>query len=110
MKQRVIFSLFASVFCCCFFFSFSVPQAQPAAIAISGQVVDAESGEALVGAVVRVVGTRLGSVTGADGRFVVDGLTAGAYALNISLIGYGERVLPEQVFAANERGILGKSP
>jgi outer membrane receptor for ferrienterochelin and colicin len=108
MKQRVIFSLFASVFCCCFFFSFSVPQAQPAAIAISGQVVDAESGEALVGAVVRVVGTRLGSVTGADGRFVVDGLTAGAYALNISLIGYGERVLPEQVFAANERGDIGQ--
>jgi iron complex outermembrane receptor protein len=59
---------------------------------VSGRVVDAELGEALVGAVVELL-TPGGSVvrastTGDDGAFRLSGIPAGRYSLVISTLGY----------------------
>ncbi len=107
MSQRVVF--FASTLLCIGLLPLISPaHAQQAAVTIGGQVADAESNAALTGAVVRVVGTRLGAVTDADGRFVVEGVPAGSYELGVSLIGYAEQRLPKRVFAAGQRADVGR--
>lgn len=55
---------------------------------LSGQVTDAQSGEALPGANVQIRGTVLGSATDAGGRFTLRKLPAGVYTLRVSYIGY----------------------
>jgi protocatechuate 3,4-dioxygenase beta subunit len=57
-----------------------------------GLVRDADSGRPLADAAVRVVGTRLGTFTGEDGRFAFRGVPPGEVSLAVELLGYGERV------------------
>ncbi|HET9505034.1 MAG TPA: TonB-dependent receptor [Hymenobacter sp.] len=65
---------------------------------LTGTVVDGSTGAALGYASVAALsaaGTVVsGSVCGADGRFVLPGLAAGAYTLRISLVGYQELLRP----------------
>ncbi len=61
--------------------------------ALSGTVEDAETGEALPGVALRLTGGpadagRLGTQTDADGRFRIDGVPAGTYALRSEFAGY----------------------
>ena len=74
---------------------------------IGGQVVDQESGEPLVGALIQIVGTRSGGTTDPDGRFHLDGLSAGSCRLRFSFIGYAEQTLPERVLRAGENSDAG---
>ncbi len=73
--------------------------------AITGVVIDAETGETLVGANVLLADTMaagrpIGATTDLDGRFEIDGLAPGRYDVKISYIGYqtktvtGVQVLP----------------
>jgi outer membrane receptor protein involved in Fe transport len=55
---------------------------------VSGRVVDAETGEPLVGADVVIEGTELGGATDADGGFVVLYVPAGSYRVTANYIGY----------------------
>lgn len=55
---------------------------------IAGRVSDATSGEPLVGASVQVIGTDRGSLTDADGRFVITNVPAGSHTVRVTLIGY----------------------
>ena len=55
---------------------------------ITGIVRASESGEALPGAIVTVVGTRFGATTGNDGRYTIRGLTPGSVLVNARRIGY----------------------
>jgi iron complex outermembrane receptor protein len=55
---------------------------------IHGNVIDAQSGEALPGANVQVQGTVLGSVTDLRGAFVIKRVPAGTYTLRASFVGY----------------------
>ena len=55
---------------------------------IAGVVVDAETGEALIGAGVVLVGTTTGSTTDLDGRYEIPNLEPGVYDLQFSYIGY----------------------
>jgi hypothetical protein len=55
---------------------------------IKGKVVDASSGEPLVGANVIVVGTSMGAATNVSGEFNVLNLPAGTYTLKTSYVGY----------------------
>ena len=68
---------------------------------IAGTVRDGE-GEALPGANVLVTGTALGAATDLDGRFVIEGLQAGTYALRVSYIGFAERIVEGVVVRAGE--------
>jgi hypothetical protein len=55
---------------------------------IKGKVVDLQTGEALIGASVTVVGTTAGSATDASGEFLVQNLEAGVYTIRASYLGY----------------------
>jgi hypothetical protein len=55
---------------------------------IKGKVVDLQTGEALIGANVTVVGTTAGSATDASGEFLVQNLEAGVYTIRASYLGY----------------------
>ena len=68
-----------------------VPQALYAQTAtLSGRVVSAEEGaEPIIGATVRVEGTRMGAVTGREGTFRMGGLEPGTVSVAITSIGFG---------------------
>ncbi|MBP1648738.1 MAG: TonB-dependent receptor, partial [Bacteroidetes bacterium] len=55
---------------------------------ISGKVVDAGTGEALVGANVVVVGTSMGAATNTVGEFTILNVNAGTYTLRATYISY----------------------
>jgi len=56
---------------------------------ITGQAVNAENREPLLGVRVSVVGTQLRAQTAADGRFVVRNVPIGRQIVRVQLIGYG---------------------
>uniref|UniRef100_UPI00333FB2E8 carboxypeptidase regulatory-like domain-containing protein n=1 Tax=Gemmatimonas sp. TaxID=1962908 RepID=UPI00333FB2E8 len=55
---------------------------------IRGRVTDAEGGTPLATAQVVITGTRLGAVTGADGRYVLRGVTPGSVSVRVIRLGY----------------------
>ena len=55
---------------------------------VEGVVRDAETGEGLAGANVRVVGTALGAATDADGRFRLADVPGGAQSVQATFVGY----------------------
>ncbi|MBO0356394.1 TonB-dependent receptor [Hymenobacter sp. BT186] len=55
---------------------------------LSGQVLDAKTGEGLAGVTVLVKGTTNGASTGADGQFTLSVPTTGEVQLTVSYIGY----------------------
>ena len=60
----------------------------PVSGVVEGVVLDAETGEGLAGANVRVAGTALGAATDADGRFRLADVPAGAQSVQASYVGY----------------------
>ncbi|MDP3580587.1 MAG: carboxypeptidase-like regulatory domain-containing protein, partial [Ignavibacteria bacterium] len=55
---------------------------------IKGKVVDLQTGEALIGANVYVVGTQSGANTDANGEYQIQNLEAGVYTLKAAYVGY----------------------
>lgn len=55
---------------------------------IVGRIVDAQSGQGIVHVAIQVVGTRLGTVSGVDGRYTIPRVPAGTVTLQARLIGY----------------------
>ncbi|MDP6578446.1 MAG: TonB-dependent receptor [Candidatus Marinimicrobia bacterium] len=74
-------------FLLCFF---SIHSLSFAEVALSGLVVDYESGVPLRDANVRVVGTKLGDATDISGSFIIDILDPGSYEIVVSVIGFEE--------------------
>jgi TonB-linked SusC/RagA family outer membrane protein len=60
---------------------------------ISGRVTDAANQQPIVAAQIGITGTTLGAVTGADGRYTIRGVPAGAVTLRALRVGYSERTL-----------------
>ncbi|NBB85305.1 MAG: TonB-dependent receptor [Bacteroidetes bacterium] len=69
---------------------------------IAGVVVDAEQGEPLIGATVRVVDTEKGVATDLDGRYRLTGLAPGQYDLRISYVGFQPKVVEGVEVTAGE--------
>lgn len=63
--------------------------AQVAVGRITGSVTDRESSQPIPGAQVAVVGTRLGAITDAAGRYSVAGVPAGTHRVRATMIGFG---------------------
>lgn len=55
---------------------------------ISGTVTDKQTGEALVGANIIVVGTSFGAATNVNGEYIINNIPAGNYSVKASYIGY----------------------
>jgi len=59
------------------------------AAVITGRVVDSATSQPIQNAQVAVVGTPLGALTNAAGRFTIAGVPAGTHTVRVSLIGFG---------------------
>jgi outer membrane receptor for ferrienterochelin and colicin len=60
---------------------------------ISGTVKDAQTGEALIGASVKVEGTTMGAATNIDGYYVILNIPPGKYVLVASGVGYNKMTI-----------------
>ncbi|MEM6802159.1 MAG: TonB-dependent receptor, partial [Bacteroidota bacterium] len=58
---------------------------------LSGSVKDAETGEAMVGATVSIIGTYKGGFTDNAGNFRITGIKAGDYTIKFTFVGYSEK-------------------
>ena len=67
---------------------------------ITGQVYDAVTREALIGANIQIVGSTLGAITGVNGAFTIDRVPEGAVTLRVSLIGYKPVIEPELMLSS----------
>ncbi|MEW6684895.1 MAG: TonB-dependent receptor [Candidatus Edwardsbacteria bacterium] len=62
---------------------------------IVGRVTDAQTGEALPGANVVIVGTQMGAATNLDGYYVIINIPVGTYSVKASMMGYDPMVFTE---------------
>ena len=60
---------------------------------IVGRVLDAENGAGLTDAGIQVVGTTIGTTSGVDGRFTINGVPAGTVTLTVRRIGYAPKTV-----------------
>ncbi len=87
MRRRII--IVAALLMCVLGQGVMAQIQQPAFLGtISGSVVDAQTGEALIGVTVALDGTKLGAITDLDGKYTIKRVPAGTYVLRISMIGY----------------------
>lgn len=68
---------------------------------IKGRVIAAETGEPFIGANVRVLGSRLGAATDAEGRFAIARVPVGTYTLLATAVGYESQRLENLVIKEN---------
>jgi hypothetical protein len=69
---------------------------------ITGTVQDQSTRQPIGGAVVRVVGTAQGAVTGADGRFTLEGVEPGTQSLEVAARGFAARRESELVVTISQ--------
>lgn len=74
-------------------------QTVPAGV-LTGQVVDADRGDFLRGAIVRVAGVQRSTRTDRDGRFELTGLPAGTYQIEIDFLGYDRQTVEASLSAS----------
>lgn len=67
---------------------FLAPSARAQTGSLTGEVIDQTTRRPLVGAQVSVVGTQRGVVTDQRGRYLIPGIPAGAYTVQVLYIGY----------------------
>jgi len=71
------------------------------ALAISGQLLDAATGNVLPQANVFLANTTFGAVTDAEGRYVIRNVPVGTHELVASLLGYEMQKIPVRITAGN---------
>ena len=81
MRKVVYLSILASLLV-------ALPLTAQTEASLSGEVTDETTGEPLVGATIRLVGTLLGASTDMNGQFLLPIVPPGAYQVEISQIGY----------------------
>lgn len=72
---------------------------------ITGRVTDAEGGAPLEGAQVRVDGTNIGALTGADGRYVIARIQPGQFQLRVIRIGFQSAFKPVTIAAGQAQTV-----
>ena len=60
---------------------------------IVGRIVDAQTGQGIAHVAIQVVGTRMGTISGVDGRYTVLRVPAGTVTLQARLIGYSPKTV-----------------
>lgn len=70
-----------------------VPSYAAEAATIKGKVTDSQTGDALPGANVYLVGTSMGASTDLNGEFAIVDVTPGSYTMQITYVGYKKSVI-----------------
>jgi TonB-linked SusC/RagA family outer membrane protein len=73
-----------------FLWALLIPVITFAQQSISGTITDVDTGEPLLGVTVLVQGTNKGTVSDFDGNYLINGLDAGDYVLEVSYTGYSK--------------------
>ncbi|RKY95178.1 MAG: hypothetical protein DRQ13_07420, partial [Ignavibacteriae bacterium] len=68
---------------------------------ISGKIIDADTGEPLIGANVILLNTNLGAATDIDGNYFVLNITPGTYDVKVSYVGYAPKTIQGVRIVAN---------
>ncbi len=68
---------------------------------VTGRIIDANTGEGIVGAGVQVVGTAIGAMSGIDGRYNVTRAPAGTVTLQIRRLGFAPKTITGLVVPAD---------
>jgi hypothetical protein len=76
----------------------TIPAALPAQDAsetgrLMGQIVNEETGMPISGAQIVVDGSTLGTLSGIEGRYQLQGITTGEVAIRVSFLGYGTKIV-----------------
>ncbi|MEO8210073.1 MAG: carboxypeptidase-like regulatory domain-containing protein, partial [bacterium] len=69
---------------------------------IKGKIIDASNSDPLIGAVIKIHGTTLGTLSDLDGNYEVTDLKPGKYNLEFSYIGYNPKTLNDVLVSANK--------
>jgi len=69
---------------------------------IQGRVINKSTGEPLAGAHITFIGTRWGATTDASGRYHLEHLPPGNYAVQASMIGFANETLPNVILEAGK--------
>lgn len=89
--RKSVAIIFAAVFC---FASISNAQSTSKAEGkIVGKVVDAKTGESIIGANVAITGTTQGAATDLDGKYAIRGVRPGMYSVTVSYISYSKKTV-----------------
>ena len=96
----VLFLLFLS-----FFFSDLYAQKKNTG-RIAGALVDAQSGEALIGANVYLENTTIGAASDLNGNYIINQVPAGSYTLIVSSIGYADTKITEVHVSADQLQLI----
>ena len=96
--------VFLVILFCGFFsiFSNSLQGENPTTGRISGVLVDAETGDPLIGANVYLENTMIGAGTDLDGSYVILDIPEGTYTLIVSMLSYSETKVTDVEVKANE--------
>ena len=73
---------------------------------LKGVLTDKESGEKLIGAYVRIVGTYGAAITEVDGSFKIPIIKPGSYTINISFMGYQQKIYNDMEIQADKSTVL----
>ncbi len=64
---------------------------------IRGKITDASNSDPLIGAVIKIEGTKLGAVTDLDGTYEIPDIAAGKYTVIFSYIGYQSKTVKDVI-------------
>lgn len=73
---------------------------------LQGQVTDAETKQPVIGAAIVIKGTQLGAAADLDGHFTIENVSVGAYAMQISAIGFEPVVMTDVIIRSGRATLL----
>jgi hypothetical protein len=87
----------------------SITKAQTLTQTVRGTITDKISEKPLAGASIAIEGTKLTTLSSAEGVFVIAGVPIGRMKINISFVGYGTVSIPEVLVTAGKEVVLDVS-
>ncbi len=69
---------------------------------IKGKILDEANSDPLVGATIKIEGTKIGAITDIDGTYAIENVSPGKYNLIVSYIGYQDKLIRDVVVSGNQ--------
>ncbi len=88
--------------CCLVFISALTTVVNAQTVSLSGSVRDRETGEAIVGASIKILGTRFGALSNLEGKYRIENLPVGDYKVQCSAMSYESQTVAVRVMENQE--------